>query len=563
MTYLKTEKLADYSLGQKIYERQDGSSLYFAKSKKGKEFIIRVRKDDGKTLKSIFSNEMASLNKPSKLKRYVLPIYSMFSENGNNYIVYKNPVDPELDNIMSSVNFDGEEDEEKIKALVSQYFILIRKLNKQQIYPIEDSSVENAVIDSNGKLQVLGFENSIPEKKGSKNGIKTKVTKIADENIGLKTSYIKAASFMNYLFTGKSAISENGINIHSKGIQNEDALSLMNECASKSAEELEEFNPFNSDYLKHEPEVECGKDHFTIDDLEFNWEEGIAITVGNLTVSVDPEESSVTISEDNNEVSISGEGVELKGEIDGYDGDFLSTVSINSEGIELSSEWKEMKYSPTVTVNSDGFTADYGSRRLAINGDGLNYDGSGEKLVIGENFEYNIEDVKVDFKPFKISSNPISLGLSTDDVTVTLNDGLELAIMKNPQLDVSCNGTVLSLNGDSPISVVIGNSITFDLTKKGFNIDMNGVEVSFESGNFKVDNDVVTMSIGKGGVEFLTYGIPFDMKSMKDKVTFPSFKFEMPEIEIPGIPEIPEIPLPDVGIEKPSLESVGGCCNIY
>lgn len=58
MTYLKTEKLADYTLGQKIYERQDGSSLYFAKSKKGKEFIIRVRKDDGKTLKSIFSNEM-------------------------------------------------------------------------------------------------------------------------------------------------------------------------------------------------------------------------------------------------------------------------------------------------------------------------------------------------------------------------------------------------------------------------------------------------------------------------------------------------------------------------
>ena len=66
MTYIKKHKLADYELGQKIYERQDGSSLYFAKSKETKkEYIIRARNDNDKTLQNIFSNEMISLNKPN------------------------------------------------------------------------------------------------------------------------------------------------------------------------------------------------------------------------------------------------------------------------------------------------------------------------------------------------------------------------------------------------------------------------------------------------------------------------------------------------------------------
>lgn len=68
------------------------------------------------------------------------------------------------------------------------------------------------------------------------------------------------------------------------------------------------------------------------------------------------------------------------------------------------------------------------------------------------------------------------------------------------------------------------------------------VSIAFENGELTVDNDETTLIVNKQGPSFLGYGVPFDL------LTFPSFNFSVPKIQLPDDPGIPPIFEPDVGV---------------
>ena len=335
----------------------------------------------------------------------------------------------------------------------------------------------------------------------------------------------------------------------------------MNWESEKSSEELKEFKPFKSKYLEHKPKIECSKDDFTIDDLTLSWEDGISVSIGEVEVSVDLGESSVTVKEGDNEISFGSDGVTLHGEYEGKTGTFINVVSIGEDGLSMGGE------EAYVNINADGLSTGSSHKghpdnknELKITSEGLFFDGTGDaKLTLGEEFEYSPLDLfKPKFgTPFEVNSTPLSLSLSSTDLELNVLQETNIAINKAPSCNITSCGCRISLNEGSPISISIGEAVVFEFTGSSLLLNMSGVDITFEDGSLKIDNDVVACSIGKSGPSFTTYGVPFDLKAYKDQLKFPEFNFKLPEIKIPGIPGLPSIPKPG------GLPDIGGCCSIF
>ena len=125
MTYIQNESLSDYELGDKIRDCEDGSSLYYATRKKnGNSFFIRIGNEGDAKTKTKFENEKVALRRPAKLRPYVRPIYSSFSADKKEYIVYKH-----IGHLFGHNDIkveDDDEDGKKHKALITQFFIYLR-----------------------------------------------------------------------------------------------------------------------------------------------------------------------------------------------------------------------------------------------------------------------------------------------------------------------------------------------------------------------------------------------------------------------------------------------------
>lgn len=561
MTYIKCEDFESYNLRDKIHDCPDGSSLFYAKKKSnGNSFIIRVSDEKNTALQTKRSNEKIALSQPGRLNPYVHPIYSQFSHDGKIYTVYKH-----IGHLFSSKDVGDEDDDEEgsAKSLIAQYFIYLRKASKLICYPVENSSIENMTFYDK-KISMLGFDTVIPTENGSKEGISTDVITIAKNDIGLKSNYIKAASFMHYVFTGKSAITSSGLKILEDDIDNEDALNLIKECTrDMSSEQLNDFNPFKSEYLLHQPKIEVGDNHFKLDDLTFSWKRGMSISIGEVELSFGSGDS-VTVKQDDNKIIFDSDGIKIRGEYEGISGGRINNVTIDGDGIRMNGEqgWFNLTESGLRTgTSTNGIHNAYNV--LEINDNGLVFDGYGkEKLTIGENFEYSPAELfTVKFSPFSVNSNSISLSLSSTDLGINLCKETDLTINKKPSLNISSCGCLMSMNEVSPFSIAIGAAVVLQFTGSALQMTMSGVDISFDNGTLCVDNDVVAMSIGTDGPQFSTYGVPFDLKTYKDQLTFPTFEF--PDLAqkikkfLPKIPGLPKIPNPVGG----ALD-IGGCCSI-
>ena len=78
----------------------------------------------------------------------------------------------------------------------------------------------------------------------------------------------------------------------------------------------------------------------------------------------------------------------------------------------------------------------------------------------------------------------------------------------------------------------------FKKSRNSFKSHSVVLSIVFENGELTIDNDETTLIINKQGPSFLGYGAPFDL------ITFQSFNFSVPNIQLPdalGIPPIPKL----------------------
>lgn len=554
MTFsVNADSLDNYELGEKIYERADGSYLSFATGKKegGGNFFIRARKADNEASVTMFKNEKQAGQFMSKLKSYALPLLAVFEENGYNFSVYKNPHNAGKDKLLTSPDFNRS-DQDQLKGLTSQAMTFYTKLNKLNLFPIEDFSMDNVILSSDDQsFKFIGFENVLLSSEES-NGLTSQVTKIAEGAIGLKTNFLKAGDFVHYLFTGSSLITENGLKVLADRIRNEDVLTLVNDCVSKSSDELKNFNPFKSEFLAHSPEISFDTTHISVDSITVDWSEGLSFSIGELSFGLDLESFAVTIGSGDNELQLGAEGLVLSGNADFYPfGCGKNTVTLNTEGLKLEDWWN------TTTVNQEGLkVSSTRNGNLTIDENGLDYSGNAGTLKIGDSFECTISDFKPSFgNPFKLQSSVISTMLSGEFLRLDLAHSLILDLFPKPSLQLLSNGTRITINDSNPVAIDVGGSTTFAFTGSSVEITLGFVTISIADGSIVIDNDLACITINKDGFEFETHGIPVDLTSIKDKLTCPTVKIPLPAIKLPAIPGLPPMP-------KPSAD-IGGCCNIF